>query len=416
MHSVTLDSSKIRKTILNLVVSLYLLAFALYYINPAEIRKVYYLAGYLTVLSALLSIRTTKTWTQNWDLAGALALFALGLFAWYGLNYAHGEYWDIYDSYKDTAKVLAVSAIVVFLLSSLRFTFNATWFNYLLIAAGLVTNLYAIYQGLTLHVFRIQITLERATIIAYIFTMTNIVLLGTILELKNKYRYVLFLVCAMTGLAAIAFTETRAALLACPVLIILLLFVHPQVSKQQLLKLCAAFVIALVLLTALFHQKLIARYQEMQTDITQYQDHNSVSSVGSRLVMFKTGLQAGLDAPFGESAERRGNDIKQQVQANPGLAGALDYINVHMHNEFIENFSLRGIGGVATLILLYAVLLLNAWRKRNAIQGVLTLTVIVYGLSDVIFFSKEAVIVFSMALILSVLQQKIAIGQDKAHA
>lgn len=74
----------------------------------------------------------------------------------------------------------------------------------------------------------------------------------------------------MTGLAAIAFTETRAALLACPVLIILLLFVHPQVSKQQLLKLCAAFVIALVLLTALFHQKLIARYQEMQTDITQY--------------------------------------------------------------------------------------------------------------------------------------------------
>jgi O-antigen ligase len=147
MHSVTLDSSKIRKTILNLVVSLYLLAFALYYINPAEIRKVYYLAGYLTVLSALLSIRTTKTWTQNWDLAGALALFALGLFAWYGLNYAHGEYWDIYDSYKDTAKVLAMSAIVVFLLSSLRFTFNATWFNYLLIAAGLVTNLYAIYQG-----------------------------------------------------------------------------------------------------------------------------------------------------------------------------------------------------------------------------------------------------------------------------
>lgn len=412
----TLDSSKIRKTILNLVVSLYLLAFALYYIAPVEIRKVYYLAGYLTVLSALFSIRIAGTWKENRDLAGALALFALGLFAWYGLNFSHGEYWDIYDSYKDTAKVLAASAIVVFLLSNLRFTFNATGFNYLLIAAGLVTNLYAIYQGLVLNVPRIQITFERATIIAYIFTMTNIVMLGTILELQNKYRYVLFLVCAMSGLAAIAFTETRAALLACPVLIILLLFVHPQVGKQQLLRLCAAFVITLVLLTTLFHQKLILRYQEVQSDITQYEDNNSVSSIGSRFVMFKTGLQAGLDAPFGESAERRGNDIKQQVQANPTLAGALDFINVHMHNEFIENFSLRGIGGVATLILLYAVLLLNAWRKRNAIQGVLTLTVMVYGLSDVIFFSKEAVIVFSMALILSVLQQKFAIGQDKAHA
>lgn len=129
-----------------MVVSLYLLAFALYYINPAEIRKVYY--GWLSDgVKRIAQHPDNENWTQNWDLAGALALFATGLFAQYGLNYAHGEYWDIYDSYKDTAKVLAVSAIVVFLLSSLRFTFNATWFNYLLIAAGLVTNLYAIYGG-----------------------------------------------------------------------------------------------------------------------------------------------------------------------------------------------------------------------------------------------------------------------------
>lgn len=411
----TSDSAKIRKTLLNLVVSLYLLAFALYYLDPVEIRKVYYLAGYLTVLTALFSIRTTGTWKENWDLSAALALFGLGVYAWYGMHNAHGEYWDIYDSYKDTAKLLAVSAIVVFLLSNLRYTVNVTWFRYMLIAAGLVTNLYAIYQGVVLHIPRLEGTLERATVIAYIFTMINIVVLGTILELKNKYRYVIFLVYAMTGLAAIAFTETRAALLACPVLILLLLFVHPQVGKQHLIKLCAAFVITLVLLTALFHQKLIARYQEMQADITLYQDKNSVSSVGSRLVMFKVGLQAGLAAPFGESAERRGNNIKQQVQANPKLAGALNYINVHMHNEVIENFSLRGVGGVATLVLLYVVLLLNAWRKQNATQGVLTLSVMVYGLSDVVFFSKEAVIVFSMALILCLLQQKIASEQDKTH-
>lgn len=86
-----------------------------------------------------------------------------------------------------------------------------------------------------------------------------------------------------------------------------------------------------------------------------------------------------------------------------------------MHNEVIENFSLRGVGGVATLVLLYVVLLLNAWRKQNATQGVLTLSVMVYGLSDVVFFSKEAVIVFSMALILCLLQQKIASEQDKTH-
>jgi O-antigen ligase len=131
--------------------------------------------------------------------------------------------------------------------------------------------------------------------------------------------------------------------------------------------------------------------------------------------MLRTGLQAGLDAPFGESAERRGDDIKRQVQANPGLAGVLDFITVHMHNELIENFSLRGIAGVTTLILLYITLLINAWRKRNVIQGILILSVIVYGLSDVVFFSKEATIVFSTALILSILHQKIVIKQDRDY-
>ncbi len=77
-----------------------------------------------------------------------------------------------------------------------------------------------------------------------------------------------------------------------------------------------------------------------------------------------------------------------------------------MHNEFIENFSLRGVG-VITLIIFYATLLINAWRKCNVMQGMLTLSVIIYGLSDVIFFGKEAVIIFSTALILSILYQKL---------
>lgn len=48
-------------------------------------------------------------------------------------------------------------------------------------------------------------------------------------------------------------------------------------------------------------------------------------------------------------------------------------------------------------------------------QGMLTLSVIIYGLSDVIFFGKEAVIIFSTALILSILYQKIVIHKDENH-
>ena len=411
----TLVKSNIRETLLNLVVSLYLFSFAVYYINPIEIRKVYYLAGYLMVFISLFSVRAMGNWKENRGIACALALFSLSLFVWYGLNHTHGEFWSIYNAYKDTSKLVIITALLVFLVSNTRFTFSATWFNGSLIAAGLVTNFCAIYQGLMLHSDRIQVTLDRATVIAYIFTMINIIMLGAILELKNRYRYLIFLIGALSGLAAIVFTQTRAALLTCPVLIVLLLLVHPRVHKKQLIKLCAAFVIVLALLSVVFHQTIQDRYQELRSDITLYQDHDSVSSIGSRLAMFKTGLRAGFDAPFGQSAESRADEVKQQVQAHPSLTGALDYIDVHMHNEFIENFSLRGIAGVIALFIMYAALLVNAWRKRNAMQGVLTLSIIVYGLSDVIFFSSEAVIVFSMALILSVLQQKLVIKQDCVH-
>ncbi|MCS5932356.1 O-antigen ligase family protein [Klebsiella pneumoniae subsp. pneumoniae] len=129
--------------------------------------------------------------------------------------------------------------------------------------------------------------------------MTNIVMLAAILELKSQYRYFLFLLAALSGFAAIAYTETRAALLTFPVLIILLLIVHPRVRKKQLLKLGTAFIVMLALLAIAFHQKLTDRYQGLRNDVSQYQDNNSVSSsIGSRLAMFQSGLQAALDAPL----------------------------------------------------------------------------------------------------------------------
>ncbi|MEC5044959.1 O-antigen ligase family protein, partial [Klebsiella pneumoniae] len=115
--------------------------------------------------------------------------------------------------------------------------------------------------------------------------------------------------------------------------IILLLIVHPRVRKKQLLKLGTAFIVMLALLAIAFHQKLTDRYQGLRNDVSQYQDNNSVSSIGSRLAMFQSGLQAALDAPFGESAERRNDNIKRQVEKKPKLTGALDYMDVHMHNE-----------------------------------------------------------------------------------
>ena len=113
MHRVLNTRLKIKNMVLNLAVLLYLFTFMLFYAAPVEMRKIYYLAGYLTFFVALLGCRSLTSWKNNRDIAGATALFGLTLLGWYALNFTHSEYWSIYDSYKETGKVLLITALIV---------------------------------------------------------------------------------------------------------------------------------------------------------------------------------------------------------------------------------------------------------------------------------------------------------------
>lgn len=77
MHRVLNTRLKIKNMVLNLAVLLYLFTFMLFYAAPVEMRKIYYLAGYLTFFVALLGCRSLTSWKNNRDIAGATALLAL---------------------------------------------------------------------------------------------------------------------------------------------------------------------------------------------------------------------------------------------------------------------------------------------------------------------------------------------------
>ncbi|MCK8360280.1 ligase, partial [Erwinia amylovora] len=80
---------------------------------------------------------------------------------------------------------------------------------------------------------------------------------------------------------------------------------------------------------------------------------------------------------------------------------------VHMHNEILETWSLKGIWGVVLLLAVYGSLTEHAFRlSRNAKRFGLTVAMIIYGLSDVIFFSTEATATFFLAIIASILSMK----------
>ena len=139
------------------------------------------------------------------------------------------------------------------------------------------------------------------------------------------------------------------------------------------------------------------RYNDLVEDVQLYEKGNTRTSIGSRLAMDKVGIAAStrdIDTLLcGQSLEKRNEYIHQLVQKNPSLNGVLPYISVHLHNEVIDTLSLKGLFGLFFLTFLYAAFCLTSLRIRSPLCFCLSLSVITFGLSDLIFFSKASVAV-----------------------
>lgn len=126
------------------------------------------------------------------------------------------------------------------------------------------------------------------------------------------------------------------------------------------------------------------------------------NSIISRLSMQTVAFRTGSEALWGESAEQRAAEAKVIVAQEPSLYGALTYLTVHMHNELMETFSIKGIVGLLALAGLYLCLLRSAFTPyRNPALFAVTVSLITYGLSDVIFFSTEGTLIYCLAVIIS---------------
>ena len=293
--------------------------------------------------------------------------FSLTILVWLFIFYNKGEYWEIYNSYETSGKILLLLAILLLIYSNTEIIIPGKIIDSILIIGGISANLFAVYQYNTSINARIELGFDRATMAAYIIT--------------------------------IIFTSTRAAIISFPLLCLIQAFTHPNVNKKHLLNISLSFLCLLAVAIYAFQKPLEKRWDALLQDIHSYENNHSVTSVGARFAMYHTGLQAGLATPLGQSAESRGTTIKKIVQSDQSLSGALPFIDVHLHNEVVDNFSLRGIIGVLALLAMYGSLLWSSWRDRNPTLFVLTLSLMLYGLSDAIFFSREGTIAYAIGIL-----------------
>lgn len=351
----------------------------------------------------------------------ALLAYGTGILIWvlfFGATDNVGNYY----AYKSLAKLTVSAALLMLYFVScppprwLLFRVNRmlVFTVYLITLLGIAA--VSCYQYFYLLVDRVAVGSHIATMAAYMVSIAGLICVNSLSLTNFGYRQLILLsLIFMLTYFSIVMTGTRSTMLAFPFIFIVSVLMFR--SKAQLLyfkKFIFILIIAIGVSSYQFGHLFKNRMDAVIVDINNYAQHdNSNTSMGARIAMYQTGFRAGLSAIWGESLQSRSESISDQVLREPKLSGATHYMFTNLHNDTIENFSLRGIWGVSLLFLIYFTIFYTAVKKRNPTLFAIGVSLILYGLTDVIF-SDDLPLTYYMALIFSVYLSRGSAQSDKS--
>ncbi|WP_308415346.1 O-antigen ligase family protein [Pectobacterium versatile] len=332
-----------------------------------------------------------------------LCLLAIGLtnLIWYHHYYQPDSLFPyVYNAYRTSAHAGILGAFI--LLTVLHISQkNRQQPLFYIIAICVLTLSYAFYQSLFSGMHRIALVFGTATSAAYFLTFIGALSAQALLKLDSAYKYYLYLGHFLLVTIAIFLTETRAAIFVYPIVGATILLSEVRHNKRLFIKAFIGSSATILLCLFLFQDTLHQRISDLINDIHSYSMNNSMTSVGARIAMYQSGIEAGEEALLGQSAEQRAERIVAQAEQKPNLAGAVEYLDVHLHNEVIDAFSLKGLPGAILLVLLYASLFyFSFFVLRSHLSAALLFALLMYGLSDVILYSRDMLIAWLMAFCL----------------
>jgi len=367
-------------------------------------RNIFFVSSYIAFIAVCLNLKFYVKNKQNLILP--ILFFAVGMASifWRAYFKQPDEYIDIYRAYMATGKLQIATAFILLIALNERLNMQRMFIP-LALAVGLSVNLYSLYQGLWLHAVRVELNFDRATVAAYLISAINLMMMQAILLLRTKYRIPLYAIAFLLTFSTIILTATRAAILVYPVAIALSILANKNlISNKHKIILIFSVPALLVICGLLFKSQIEHRVADFENNLKMANQPQIDNSIMSRVSMQKVAILAGNMAPLGQSVEQRGEEIKTIVAKDPSLYGVMPYITVHLHNELLETYSIKGIWGAAFLLALYIGMLVSSLRPyRNPLLLGISVSLIAYGLSDVVFFSTEGTAMFCLATILSVL-------------
>ncbi|WP_235778055.1 O-antigen ligase family protein [Pectobacterium wasabiae] len=361
----------------------------------------FYLTGSLSVFYVVTHLRTVIVAKRR--LLIPLCLLAIGItnLIWYYHYYQPDSLFSyVYNAYRTSAHAGILGAFI--LLTALHIAQQQQKQSlFYIIAICMLALSYAFYQSLFSGMHRIGLAFGTATSAAYFLTFIGALSAQALLKLDSTYKYYLYLGHFLLVTVAILLTETRAAIFVYPIVGATILLSEVRHNKRLFIKAFVGSAATLLLCLFLFQDTIHQRVNDLFNDVHSYNMNNSKTSVGARIAMYQSGVEAGEDALLGQSAEQRAARIIAQAEQKPSLAGAVGFLNVHLHNEVVDAFSLKGLPGAILLILLYASLFyFSFFVLRSHLSAALLFALIMYGLSDVILYSRDMLIAWLMTFCL----------------
>lgn len=365
------------------------------------------IAGEVALLAIIIS---PKKYLKTDSKYIALSLLTLSLltFLWFRVyKTPDSEYVGAYMNYRDWSLAGLFTALVIPVITSIRDK-SENIIKKIHIFMALLVNLiciaYACYQFFILHESRATLSLAygpNATGAAYTITFLSLYSLIAISTIVTKFRLPLLIIISFANFVAIAATGTRAGIIVYPVIIMFILWHELKNHNKKIKRISIYSVVILTCISALLlHKPIIERVNNLKSDIAQYNESNSVTSVGARFAMYETGFESSYNNYIGQSLEERGDKIKKIVENDKELSGALLYLNIHLHNQMIDTLSTTGWLGVILYILFLISTIMFIHKKNISLMYTYVAALFLYGLSDLLTYAIPVPLAWLLTLAL----------------
>ena len=391
---------KIKPRLYQLTIALSLISLMLALVSSGKQREFFYIAIYVSIIG--LAFEYKKITLRPFTIALPILLIGLLNLGWYLVYEYHNEGLNLYSDYLGASKKLNLASVLIFYIDRFKIyidkdTFRKLFFFATALGFVLATGygLWQASQGMT----RVEMAINRATVSAYVYSVLSLAFVYSLYLQQNVKLYVAGFT-ILISYFVILLTGTRAAMGLYLLLAVVLTLYHFRKIhlKSTLIFLCIVAGIVIVSYKPLISPKIT----QTQIEFENYQKGYDRTSLGARFSMWTVGIANGLAHPLGQSLEDRETWTRQYIKdGHPHLGSALEYIKVHLHNEFIEKYSLQGIPGVAVMLFFFVSMIVYALRNRNALLLTSMLLLLLYGLTDVILLSSEALIFFMILFALS---------------